>query len=53
MHERDARFAGSIPAIYDELFVPLLFEAPAEDLARRVAAGNPRPSSRSPPAPAR
>ena len=42
MHERDARFAGSIPAIYDELFVPLLFEAPAEDLAKRVAAGNPQ-----------
>ncbi len=34
-------FAGSIPQIYDELFVPLLFEGYARDLAARVVARRP------------
>lgn len=33
----DAQFAGSIPAIYDEFLVPVLFEPYAADLVRRVA----------------
>lgn len=38
MHERDARFAGSIPQHYDRYLVPALFEPYAQDLARRVVA---------------
>lgn len=34
----DRVFSGSIPALYDEYLVPLIFEACAEDLAGRVAA---------------
>ena len=37
MSESDKVFAGSIPDIYDEFLVPLIFEFYAEDLARRVA----------------
>jgi len=37
----DTLFAGSIPELYDRLFVPLIFEPYAEDLARRVAALQP------------
>jgi ubiquinone/menaquinone biosynthesis C-methylase UbiE len=35
MSATDARFAGSIPAIYDQYLVPLLFEPYAADLAAR------------------
>jgi len=35
MNQTDARFAGSIPAIYDRYLVPLLFEPYAADLAAR------------------
>ncbi|MFZ3322672.1 MAG: class I SAM-dependent methyltransferase [Usitatibacter sp.] len=38
----DKVFAGSIPQIYDELLVPLIFQPYALDLANRVAARNPR-----------
>lgn len=38
MSATDKVFAGSIPDIYDELLVPLIFQAYADDLARRVAA---------------
>jgi ubiquinone/menaquinone biosynthesis C-methylase UbiE len=38
----DTSFAGSIPDLYDQLLVPLIFEPYADDLARRVAALNPR-----------
>ena len=41
MSEVDKVFAGSIPDIYDSYLVPLIFEAFAADLARRVAAGDP------------
>ena len=41
MAESDKVFAGSIPEIYDRLFVPLIFEPYAEDLAARVAAIRP------------
>src|SRR5689334_6009594 len=34
----DQRFAGSIPAIYDTYFVPMLFEPYATDMAARVRA---------------
>jgi ubiquinone/menaquinone biosynthesis C-methylase UbiE len=34
----DTIFAGSIPELYDRLFVPLIFQPYADDLARRVAA---------------
>lgn len=33
----DKHFAGSIPEIYDRYLVPLIFEAPAADLALRIA----------------
>jgi ubiquinone/menaquinone biosynthesis C-methylase UbiE len=38
----DRLFAGSIPAIYDRLLVPLIFETYAQDLAERIAATAPR-----------
>jgi SAM-dependent methyltransferase len=34
----DKLFAGSIPRLYEEYLVPLIFRAYAEDLSRRVAA---------------
>lgn len=34
----DSRFAGSIPALYEECLVPVLFEPFARDLAARAAA---------------
>jgi len=37
----DKVFAGSIPQLYDEYFVPLIFAPYAEDLAARVAAHGP------------
>ncbi|MGH7035763.1 MAG: class I SAM-dependent methyltransferase, partial [Stellaceae bacterium] len=36
MAASDQRFAGTIPEIYDRLFVPLIFEFYALDLARRI-----------------
>ena len=41
MSDVDKIFAGSIPDIYDEFLVPLIFEHYALDLAERVAAMNP------------
>ncbi len=38
MSVQDKVFAGSIPEIYDTYLVPLIFEAYADDLARRVTA---------------
>ena len=40
-HATDELFAGSIPRLYDELLVPLIFAPYADDLARRVAAIGP------------
>jgi SAM-dependent methyltransferase len=37
----DKVFAGSIPQLYDEYLVPLIFQPYAEDLAARVAARKP------------
>ena len=37
MKPSDAHFAGSIPALYDQYLVPLLFEPYAQDLATRLA----------------
>jgi len=42
MTASDKLFAGSIPEIYDRLFVPLIFEPYARDLAGRVADVEPR-----------
>ena len=41
MSDTDKIFAGPIPEIYDAYLVPLLFEAYASDLARRVAQADP------------
>lgn len=41
MKDSDKVFAGSIPAIYDRLMVPMLFEPYAIDMARRAAAVSP------------
>ena len=38
----DKVFAGSIPEVYDQLMVPLIFEAYAEDMAARLAGRTPR-----------
>ena len=37
MSSRDKEFTGSIPEFYDTYLVPLIFDAYANDLARRVA----------------
>ena len=39
--EVDKTFAGSIPRLYEEYFVPLIFAPYARDLARRVASAAP------------
>ncbi len=41
MAETDKVFAGSIPQLYDEFLVPLIFEYYARDLAARVAQAGP------------
>jgi ubiquinone/menaquinone biosynthesis C-methylase UbiE len=41
MTDRDKDFVGSIPEIYDDFLVPLIFESYAEDLADRVSALQP------------
>jgi len=41
MTDRDKDFVGSIPEIYDNYLVPLIFETYAQDLAERVAAHGP------------
>lgn len=38
MDRKDANFVGTIPDIYDQYMVPLIFEHYAEDLANRTAA---------------
>jgi ubiquinone/menaquinone biosynthesis C-methylase UbiE len=42
MATTDKLFAGSIPEIYDQFLVPLIFEPYARDLAERVAQVRPR-----------
>lgn len=37
----DARFAGSVPQVYERCLVPLIFDGYAQDLAARVAARSP------------
>jgi ubiquinone/menaquinone biosynthesis C-methylase UbiE len=37
MSEGDSKFAGSIPALYDQYLAPLMFEPYAADLAQRLA----------------
>ncbi|WP_321795773.1 class I SAM-dependent methyltransferase [Caballeronia sp. J97] len=41
MLRTDANFAGQIPALYDRLLVPMLFEPYAADIAQRAAALGP------------
>lgn len=36
LHDSDSVFAGSMPELYDQLLVPLIFEPYADDLARRL-----------------
>ena len=38
----DTRFAGSIPEMYDQLMVPLIFEPYAVDIVRRLAERKPK-----------
>jgi ubiquinone/menaquinone biosynthesis C-methylase UbiE len=40
--EKDKVFTGSIPDIYDQFLVPLIFEPYAADLSRRLAALDPK-----------
>ncbi|UFZ06311.1 methyltransferase domain-containing protein [Bradyrhizobium ontarionense] len=42
MTASDKAFTGSIPQIYDQLMVPLIFEPYAQDLAQRIRARQPR-----------
>ena len=42
MISTDVAFSGSIPQIYDRFLAPLLFNAYAEDIARRTAEVSPR-----------
>src|SRR5688500_13094174 len=42
MTSLDAKFAGSIPALYDRYLGPLIFEPYAVDLAERLAILKPR-----------
>ncbi|HCX20242.1 MAG TPA: SAM-dependent methyltransferase, partial [Afipia sp.] len=41
MDATDKLFSGSIPEIYDRLFVPLIFQPYADDLAGRIARTDP------------
>ncbi|WP_426423721.1 class I SAM-dependent methyltransferase [Bradyrhizobium genosp. A] len=41
MSSSDKVFAGSVPKLYDEYLVPLIFSVYADDLARRIAALSP------------
>ncbi len=41
MSDTDKVFAGSIPRLYDEYLVPMIFGVYADDIARRVAALSP------------
>lgn len=41
MHRADKLFSGSIPKLYEQYLVPLIFESYAADLARRLAAKSP------------
>ncbi|MET4802985.1 class I SAM-dependent methyltransferase [Bradyrhizobium sp. LB11.1] len=41
MSSTDKVFAGSVPKLYDEYLVPLIFSVYADDLARRIAALSP------------
>ncbi|QPF82320.1 methyltransferase domain-containing protein [Bradyrhizobium genosp. L] len=42
MQASDKAFVGSIPELYDQLFVPMIFEPYARDLAHRAKALGPR-----------
>lgn len=41
MSDTDKVFAGSVPKLYDDYLVPLIFSVYADDLARRIAALSP------------
>jgi ubiquinone/menaquinone biosynthesis C-methylase UbiE len=41
-NEKDKVFSGSIPDVYDQFLVPLIFEPYAADLARRLASFDPK-----------
>jgi SAM-dependent methyltransferase len=41
-NDKDKAFTGSIPDVYDEFLVPLIFQPYAADLSQRLAAFNPK-----------
>jgi SAM-dependent methyltransferase len=43
LHDSDSVFAGSVPELYDELLVPLIFEPYADDLVSRLSEFAPDP----------
>ena len=47
----DKVFAGSIPRLYEDYFVPLIFAPYADDLAARVAERSPSTPAFAPPGP--
>ncbi len=51
-HQEDLAFVGTVPVLYDELMVPMIFAEAADDLAREIARLDPSTCSRPPPAPA-
>src|SRR6478735_9156756 len=42
MKDMEIRFTGSVPASYDRLMVPLIFQPYADELARRATALRPK-----------
>ena len=42
MSGKDKNFTGSIPDIYDDFLVPLIFESYAQDMAQKVASAAPK-----------
>ncbi len=42
MSDKDKNFTGSIPDIYDDFLVPLIFKSYAQDMAQKVASAAPR-----------
>jgi len=41
-NEKDKAFTGSIPEVYDQFLVPLIFEPYAVDLAQRLVSFDPK-----------
>ena len=52
MKDQELRFAGSVPASYERLMVPLIFQPYADELAKRARELRPARSSKPLQAPA-